>query len=287
MTPSLPFVVAVFAAPAADLPTELRQVAPEVRVMQAAVQRSKDRAVVIIPGLRIHPIRPSNATRPDRREYQEPTSELVKALAKDSDVFAFAYAQTVPLDAVAQSPGLRAAVAQLKEAGYTEIVLIGHSAGGVIARLFGENYPDSGVTKVITVAAPHAGSDLAKLKVGYPRVQAPFVQSLSPDSRGEVVHAKLDDRIEMACVVCKLKRVDADGLVTTPSQWPADCRKLGIPAVLCVVNHWDAMSDSASIKTIAELAREKLARWSPEEVEKARKVLFGEPEPRPNRFRRR
>src|SRR5262249_3804856 len=164
-----------------------------------------------------------------------------------SDVFAFAYAQTVPLDAVAQSPGLRTAVAQIKAAGYTEIVLIGHSAGGIIARLFAESYPDSGVTKVITVAAPHGGSGLAELKVGDPKVQAPFVQSLSPEARAEVPHRKLDDRIEMACVVCKLKRVDADGLVNTASQWPTDCRKAGIPAVLCVVNHWDAMTDSASI----------------------------------------
>jgi hypothetical protein len=33
-------------------------------------------------------------------------------------------------------------------------------------------------------------------------------------------------------------------------------------------------------KAIAELARDKLIRWSPEETERARKVLFGEGPPR-------
>jgi hypothetical protein len=36
------------------------------------------------------------------------------------------------------------------------------------------------------------------------------------------------------------------------------------------------MQSPTSVKTIAQLAREKLTRWSPEEVEKARKVLFGD-----------
>ena len=49
---------------------------------------------------------------------------------------------------------------------------------------------------------------------------------------------------------------------------------------------FDAMLNPASAKVIGELAREKLTRWSPEEVEKARKVLFGEadePGVRPSR----
>jgi hypothetical protein len=42
------------------------------------------------------------------------------------------------------------------------------------------------------------------------------------------------------------------------------------------------MLDDSSIKTIAELTRGKLTRWSADEVEKAREVLYGEPAPRPN-----
>ncbi len=275
MTPSLPFVIAVFAAPAADLPTELWQVAPERKGFNAVnPPRGKDRAVLLIPGLKIHPFRPIYATRPEIREFQQTSSELVRALAKDSDVFAFAYAQSVPVDAVAQSPGLQAAVAQIKNAGYQEIVLIGHSAGGVIARLFAESHPDSGVTKVIAVASPHTGSELANLKVGYPRVQAPFIESLAPDARLQAPRNKLDDKLQIACVVCKVKRIEADGLVKLVSQWPEDCRKAGVPAVLVLIDHWHAMLAPASIKVISELAKEKLTRWSPEEVEKAKKVLF-------------
>ncbi|VTT96366.1 : Abhydrolase_6 [Gemmataceae bacterium] len=276
MTPSLPLVVAAFVAPAVELPTELWQVAPERKGAFAInPPRTKDRAVLLIPGLKIHPFRPSYATRPDLREYQQPNSELVRTLAKDADVFAFGYAQTVPLDAVAMSPGLRAAVGRLKQAGYEEIALIGHSAGGMIARVFAEAHPDSGVTKVITVASPHGGAELASLKVGYPKVQAAFVESLAPAVRAQVAGTgKLDDKLQIACVVCKVKRIEADGLVRLPSQWPDDCRKAGVPAVLVQTDHWHAMLAPQSVKVLGELAREKLTRWTPEEVEKAQRVLF-------------
>jgi pimeloyl-ACP methyl ester carboxylesterase len=189
---SLPALIALVAAPAPlpceELRTELWQVAPtagEKPWVAPAAPSEKTRAVVLIHGLFVHPIRPSKATHPWRRSWQEPKSELVKTLAKDSDVFAFAYAQNIPVDEVAQSAGLRDAVARLREAGYKQIVLIGHSAGGVIAREFVEHFPDTGVTKVIAVAAPFAGVDVATLKIGYPKVQAPFVQSLSREARAE------------------------------------------------------------------------------------------------------
>lgn len=282
MTPYLPVVLALFAAPDACLPTEIWQVAPDFKARPgwSSTQKTKDRAVLLVPGLKIHPLRPALATRPDLHSWQEPNSELVKTLAKDSDVYSFGYAQITPLDAVAQSPGLRDSVSNLQKAGYKEIVLVGHSAGGVIARLFVETYPDSGVTKVITVAAPHTGSDLAHLKGGYPKVQATFVQSLSPESRIQAAPRKIEDKIEMACIVCKLKRVEGDGLVNLNSQWPEECRKMGIPAVLVQGSHFEAMSGQAGVKAIGELAREKLTRWSPEEVDKGRKVLFRDPEER-------
>ena len=192
-------------------------------------------------------------------------------------MFAFGYAQIVPVDAVARAPGLRNAVGNLRKAGYKEIVLIGHSAGGLITRLFAEAYPDSGVTKVITVAAPHAGAELADIiRKGYPKVQAPFIQSLSTEAYRTRTACPVNEKIEMACVVCKFKRFDGDGLVKLGSQWPQACRECGVPAVLVEVNHWEAMHSSASAKAIAELAREKLTRWIADEVEQAKKVLFGE-----------
>lgn len=283
MTPYLPVVLVLFAAPEVNIATEIWQVAPDMKAKPgwANTKRTRDRAVLLLPGLKIHPLRPALATRPDLHAWQEPNSDLVRTLARDFDVYSLGYAQNTALDAVAQCPGLRDTVASIQKAGYKEIVLIGHSAGGVIARLFIESYPDSGVTKVICVAAPHTGSELAHLKGGYPKVQATFVQSLAPEARMVAVPRKIDDSIEMVCVVCKLKRVDGDGLVNLNSQWPEECRKFGIPAVLVPGSHFEAMAGAAGVKAIGELAREKLVRWTPEDVDKARKVIFRDPEEKP------
>jgi pimeloyl-ACP methyl ester carboxylesterase len=284
MNPSLPIVVVVFACPCVNLPTDFRQVAPNVgRPALANVARTKDRAVILLPGLKVHPFRPSLAARPDLHAWQEPNSELVKTLAKDSDVFAFSYAQITQLDAVAQCPALLDSVILLRTAGYKEIALVGHSAGGVIARLFAEAYPDSGVTKVVCVAAPHIGSELANLKGGYPRIQATFIQSLSPESRLEAPPCLIEERIEVVCMVMKLKRVEGDGLVALSSQWPEECRRQGIPAVRVLGSHFEAMISPQGVRAIGELVRDKLTRWTPEEVDRARKILFRDPEDRPIR----
>jgi hypothetical protein len=288
MTPCLTIVLAVLACPAANLSTEIWQVAPDCKSRPGWViaERSKDRAVLLLPGLKIHPFRPVLTARPELHSWQEPNSDLVHTLSKESDVFSFGYAQITPLDTVAQSLGLRDAVANIQKAGYKEIVLIGHSAGGVIARLFVESYQDSGVTKVIMVSAPHSGSELAHLKGGYPKIQAPFIQSLAPEARIISPPQKVDDKIEMVCVASKLKRIEGDGLVKLNSQWPEECRKLGIPVVLVPGSHFDAMTSPAAVKAIGEMAREKLTRWSPEEVETARKVLFCDLEEHRSIFRR-
>ena len=89
----------------------------------------------------------------------------------------------------------------------------------------------------------------------------------------------------MACIVCKVKRIEADGVVNIASQWPDECRKLGIPVVLVQGSHWDAMLNPVCVKAIGELAREKLTRWDAAEVEKARKVLFRDPDEKQSFFR--
>ena len=274
--------VALVVAEPIEVATELWQVAPDKGDKPWVVPTEKSekaRAVVLIPGLFIHAVRPSKAEIPNRRPWQEQKSELVKALAPDFDVFAFGYGQTVAVDEVAKSPGLKDAVARLRKAGYKEIVLVGHSAGGVIARQFAEAHPNAGVTKVIAVAAPFAGVELANLKVGYPKVQAPFVQSLAPDVRTEAVKANkcaLCGGVPLGCVVCKLKLLDTDGLVPTRSQWPDDLQKSGVPVVTSSASHFMVMSNPTAAKAIAELAREKLARWTPDEAGTARKVIFGD-----------
>lgn len=289
MSPSLPLVVALSAAPAATLPTDVWQVAPEVtaRPFWLRPVGRKDRAALLIPGLKLHPLRPGRVTRPELHDWQEPKGEMAKALAADFDVYAFGYAQTAAVDVVAHTPGLREAVARLRQTGYQEVVLIGHSAGGIVARQFAESYPDSGVTRVVQIATPNAGSDFAAFfKTGYPRSQAAFVQSLAPAARAEAarrVRSLVSPRVEMVSVVCKLRGIDGDGLVHVNSQWPGDLQQQGIPAVVVPAMHWVAPRAAPGVPVIAELARSRLVRWSADEVEAARKVLFKDPDEKPRK----
>lgn len=43
------------------------------------------------------------------------------------------------------------------------LVLVGHSAGGVLGRLYMVQYPDAGVDALITIASPHLGTESAEL----------------------------------------------------------------------------------------------------------------------------
>jgi len=279
MTPSLSIVLSILVVPPAVLPTEFRPLAPEalVRNFEQPGYARKDKAVILIHGMKLFPFRPHRATVAEMHEFQHSNEDLPSALASTFDVFAFAYAQTLPVDAYAHAPGLRVAIARLRQAGYGEIVLIGHSCGGVIARQFVEAYPEAGVTKVIQVASPNLGSDLAIMKTGYHRVQSAIVESCVPAVRQEMVAQNrrlIPPKVEFATIVCKIPGFDGDVLVWTDAAWPGDLQRQGIPATLVGINHFDAMTGSASVKVILELAREKLTRWSPEDVERARKVMF-------------
>src|SRR5207237_5437872 len=126
-TPSLqslgPFVVeapsvnailatlAVFSlSPALDLPTTAWQMSPKSDGELRTAKVTKEKAVLCIPGLYPHPIRPEKATKPEIHDWFKADSALVKALAADFDVYAIGYAQTIPIDAVATSNGMRRTV---------------------------------------------------------------------------------------------------------------------------------------------------------------------------------
>jgi hypothetical protein len=87
----------------------------------------------------------------------------------------------------------------------------------------------------------------------------------------------------MVCVVCKLRGIDGDGLVHLNSQWPGDLQQQGIPAAVVQSSHWLATRCGPGVPLIAELARARLTRWSPEQVDIARKVLFKDPDERPRK----
>src|SRR5438105_1775913 len=145
--------------------TKFAQVAPAVKSGVASPQRSpgQQRAVILLHGLRIHPISDVNAWHAELSGWEAPNSPLVKALGKDADVFAFSYAQHEPVEEAVRAPALRQHVANLRRAGYGEVVLVGHSAGALIARYLVEDEPECGVTKVIQVWAPNGGSGWGKV----------------------------------------------------------------------------------------------------------------------------
>jgi pimeloyl-ACP methyl ester carboxylesterase len=261
---------------AATLPTELRRVSPEPSGLWVRAAERRERAVILIHGLKLFPLRPHKAAQAEVHDWQEPSSPLVKALSKDADVFAFAVAQTMPVDLVPHAPALREAVAKFQAAGYREVVLIGHSAGGLVARMFAEHYPD-GLTKVILVATPHAGAGAANAQAGYPKWQAPFVHSLSPAARmvaNRESNRLIAARVQVVSVVAKLHGIEADGLLKVQSQWPLLLQEQGVPAVVVHDSHWTIIRTPVGVRAITQLVRDPLVRWSPEQVEVARGVLF-------------
>src|SRR6266545_7074857 len=121
MNVTLTLLYTVFLTPPTAPETRFAQVAPLQREW-APIERTgtKTRAVVLIHGLRLHPISTRSVTRAEFSPWQEPGSDLVRTLEKEGDVFAFAYSQDVTVDRVVTAPGLRDSVRRLRELGYQE-----------------------------------------------------------------------------------------------------------------------------------------------------------------------
>jgi hypothetical protein len=260
--------------------TRFAQVAP-VPLLPGAISRSQGqtRAVVLIKGLHLHPFSGRLAARAEFRPWQQPNSHLVRALAAEADVFALTYAQTVPVDEIPAQPDLAGDIRRLRQLGYREIVLAGFSAGGVIARQFVEDDPNCGVTRVIQVCTPNAGTGWAAVKGIAGAAQKPFVQSLTKQARVEMMRARLGkripDHVQFVCVI-GAGLVYGDGIVSTRSQWPEDLQWQGIPAVLLDVEHWDAIGGKRGARLLTQLIKEPQPRWGSVEVTAMRKRLWGE-----------
>ncbi len=250
--------------------------------LKAAMERApgRTRAVLLIHGLGIHPLSKAKVYEPLFHDWQLPGSVLVKALSKDSDVFAFAYGQNARLDKIAEMPSLANAVGKLRFLGYTEIVLLGHSTGGIIAREFVEDHPRSGVTKVVQVCTPNDGSSWAKLNFTVAKDQVVFLHSLTKKEcliRNELREdKKVPVNLEFLCVVGAAGRY-GDGMVACKSQWPPDLQKQGIPAVRLATTHLTVLRAPKTVEKIAELVRADNPRWSAQRVESMRKNIVGGP----------
>jgi pimeloyl-ACP methyl ester carboxylesterase len=179
------------------------------------------------------------------------------------------------VDRIAEVPALRLGVLRLKLLGYEDIVLLGHSAGGIIVRQFAEDHPDAGVTKVIQVCAPNGGSLFAKLNLVAPS-QRPFVASLTEAARQQTAQERggklLPKQVQCLCVV-GFGTGSGDGVVACKCQWPEDLQAQGVPVARLKVLHWVVMASADSAKSLAGYVCQDHPRWSEDEVASAR-MLF-------------
>lgn len=259
--------------------TKFHQVFP---IPRGAMERTpgQTRAVLLLHGLRIHPLNSAKVYEALFHDWQLPGSVLVKALGRDADVFAYAYAQNTRLEKVAQTPTLANAIGKLRFLGYTDIVLVGHSTGGVVARVFVEDHPSAGVTRVIQVCAPNDGSSLANLNFTVAKNQEVFLHSLTKKERlvwNELREdKKIPPQVDFLCVV-GASGPHGDGMVSCKSQWSPDLQKQGIPAVRLATTHLTVLRAPKTVEKIAELVRAPHPRWTADKVEAMRKSIVGGP----------
>jgi hypothetical protein len=241
---------------AAQLDARMVQVAPEAAAAQAPSRRAA-RAVVVLQGLHL-PVSLRSTGIARLSSYQLPQSRLVQRLAQDSDVFAFAYSQNIPVTDAGLEARLCHELGCLRGQGYAEIVLVGFSAGGLIARQLIEDVPQVGVTKVIQVCSPNIGSVWA-LAHG----ADPFIESLTRKARavflGRRSAKRIPDPVQFVCVV-GTRLGQSDGVVSVRSQWPQDLEEQGVPMRAVHAGHLQAARSSAGVELIAELVRENQPR---------------------------
>lgn len=254
--------------------TRFEQVAPlPTNALALQPSTGQVRAVILISGLRYHPLQSGAVTQPEFHGWQKSGTPLVHELARFADVFAFCYSQNADVETIARAPGLALAVQKLRFLGYREIVLIGHSAGGVLARLFVEDNPAAGVTRVLLVCAPNLGSSWGQADISVHKVQEKFIESLTPSHRRAACEQRSERRlppgVEVVCVVGGGVPL-GDGLVSLASQWPADLQAQGIPMSHLNTTHFTVMHSRKSAPVLAELARTSQPRWTAQQVEQAR-----------------
>lgn len=277
MNTTVSLLCLLIASPGA-IETQFVQVAPSPAHQHWWNAPQKTRAVVLIHGLLVHPFSKANVSRAHLHSWQQPDCLLVKRLAQEADVFAFAYAQTVSADDIAECPELAKQLEKLRRDGYREIVLVGHSAGGVIARQFVEDHPDCGVTKVIQVCAPNRGSSWARWQTVRAN-QIDFLDSLTKPARNRSLWERADKKVpghvEFACIV-GTGTINGDGMVSNRSQYPPDLQKQGIPAYPLSSTHWSLLRSRKGVELAARLVREPQPRWDEKQVEAVRRRLPGD-----------
>jgi pimeloyl-ACP methyl ester carboxylesterase len=254
------------------LETKFEQMAPAHKTADTfARSPGQGRAVVLVHGLRWRDGLAS--AKANFEPWQLADSTLVKTLKTAADLFAFAYGQNMALERIAGAVELTDNLQRVRQLGYEEIVLVGHSAGGLIARQLVEDNPKIGITRVIQVATPNGGSDLAK---GLP---APFIASLTQQERRACLLRRADKKvpadIEFVCVVSGALALGTDGMVSFRCQWTEDLQQQGIPALALRKNHHNAIASQAGADLLVQLIRANQPRWDPARVATEKKNILG------------
>ena len=243
--------------------------------LTAGRSADRDKAVVLVHGLGLHPFSSDKALRAKLHVWQQADSPVVKKLGEQADVYALAYGQNASIDRIAADPSLVRYLGHVRKEGYREIILIGHSAGGLIVRQLVEDHPDLGVTRVIQVCAPNAGSGWASLKAAT-AAQMEFMVSLTRGFRLKALERregkKIPASVEFVCVVGST-HLPGDGIVVAKSQWPLDLQAQGVPAHSLRASHWDAMKNPRTLELLQKLVREPQPRWEPKKVLESLKAI--------------
>lgn len=245
-------------------------------------KKSHDRAVIMINGLKPHPFSGEKPNEALPASWQAADSNLGRALDGQADLYRFSYSQNAAVGELSEARNkdgktLADSIAAVRALGYTEVVLIGFSAGGLIARQFVEDHPDAGVTRVVQVCSPNLGTSWGLVDAGVREPQEVFINSLSRKARRDFNKARTDKKIPPAVefvVVMGTGGGSGDTVVKNDSQWPVDLQEQGVPVVEVKAIHYLAIRGEKGAKKVAELATTPQPRWSAERVEKARKDLL-------------
>lgn len=266
-----------------DYETRFRQIHPEPATEEAFERwDGQARAIVMIQGLKPHPLSEDKPNEAVTASWQNPDSTLAKALKEHADLYIFSYAQNRPVGEIpdaknADGKSFGDYIEAVRALGYGEIVFVGFSAGGLIARQFVEDHPDAGVTRVVQVCSPNGGSSLGGFDLGVRGPQEPFLNSLKKEARREFLAARADKKIPDAVefvVVMGTGAGDGDSAVSRESAWPQELRLQGVPVVELNTLHFAAVRGKKGAALITELATTPQPRWSAEQLADAEKALL-------------
>lgn len=105
----------------------------------------------------------------------------LQANKKDKSSYAIGLASTAPI--AIQSQQLQQALQFIRQGHPGEaLILVGHSAGGIVARLHLIQYPAHDISALITIASPHLGTHRAEQALDITDIPFPF--SLIPEFLG-------------------------------------------------------------------------------------------------------